>query len=110
MTFTPDVPANLYPPESATKETIQLSLKAGLSTIQCVEVKKGEHIWWEVSASGDLGFGVLFNLELETKESADPKEAEKGTQEMGIETVEAVHRIDPSTEEIRYLFEEILIV
>ena len=104
MTFTPDVPANLYPPESATKETIQLSLKAGLSTIQCVEVKKGEHIWWEVSASGDLGFGVLF------KNAQDPKEAEKGTQEMGIETVEAVHPIDPSTEEIRYLFEEILIV
>ena len=51
-----------------------------------------------------------FDLKLETKESADPKEAEKGTQEMGIETVEAVHRIDPSTEEIRYLFEEILIV
>ncbi|KAK8793859.1 hypothetical protein WA171_002989 [Blastocystis sp. BT1] len=95
VTFTPDVPANLYPPESATKETIQLSLKAGLSTIQCVEVKKGEHIWWEVSASGDLGFGVLF------KNAQDPKEAEKGTQEMGIETVEAVHRIDPSTEEIR---------
>lgn len=96
MTFIPDVPADLYPPESATKSTIQLSLKAGLSMIRCVEVKKGEHIWWEVNASGDLGFGVLF------KNVQDPKEAEKRTQDMGIETVEAVHRIDPSTEEIRW--------
>ena len=72
-------------------------LKAGLSTIQCVEVKKGEHIWWEVSASGDLGFGVLF------KNVQNTEETEKGAQEMGIETVESIHRVDPSTEEIRYI-------
>ena len=54
-------------------------LKAGLSTIQSISVAKGEQVWWEISASGDIGFGVLFKKTSteETGEKVAPETVEK---------------------------------
>ena len=67
-------------------------LKAGLSTIQSISVAKGEQVWWEISASGDIGFGVLF------KKTSTEETGEKGAPE----TVEKIRRVDPAMEEIRW--------
>ena len=66
-------------------------LKAGLSTIQSISVAKGEQVWWEISVSGDIGFGVLF------KKTSTEETGEK----VAPETVEKIRRVDPAMEEIR---------
>lgn len=71
------------PPESAKRETCQIDLKAGLSTIKSIDVKQGEKVWWEIMSSGDVGFGVLFK------------------HEQVLETVQSVRRTDPATEDTR---------
>lgn len=80
--------SQLTPSSNAKKETRQMDLKAGLSTIQSIEVKKGEKIWWEIAASGDVGFGVLFKHETEAQEKV-------------LQTLQQVKRVDPATEDTR---------
>lgn len=92
LTSLPAVQPNQNPPETATKETMNVVLKAGLSTIQSISVAKGEQVWWEISASGDIGFGVLF------KKTSTEKTGEK----VAPETVEKIRRVDPAMEEIRW--------
>ena len=91
LTSLPAVQPNQNPPETATKETMNVVLKAGLSTIQSISVAKGEQVWWEISASGDIGFGVLF------KKTSTEETGEK----VAPETVEKIRRVDPAMEEIR---------
>ena len=92
LTELPVAQSNASPPDTATKETMNVVLKAGLSTIQSISVAQGEQVWWEVSVSGDIGFGVLF------KKTCTEETGER----VAPETVEKIRRVDPAMEEIRW--------